>query len=166
MKPSPTAYTLNSAFKKGKQEELYYRKKKSKSRSRPTTSLGATQSFIRVKAGTRFTRNSYNKTSQETIEVNMAAQAPENTSTFTTFGVGRNAFKKVVSHTTRNFGEPHDVTTPGPTKYTPKLTQDIGPMCGTIESFCNQSPSPERIRTPKQHQRGFSMRARTNETCK
>ena len=49
----------------------------------------------------------------------------------TTFGVGRNAFKKVVSQTCRNYGDgTEDV--PGPGVYDPKNAADIAPVGGTF----------------------------------
>ena len=45
---------------------------------------------------------------------------------FTTFGVGRNAYKKVVSQNDRNYGEPHDRSTPGPGEYSHKNNYEMG----------------------------------------
>jgi hypothetical protein len=45
---------------------------------------------------------------------------------FTTFGVGRNAFRKVVAANNRNYGEPHDLTVPGPGEYAHKNNYEMG----------------------------------------
>ena len=49
----------------------------------------------------------------------------------TTFGVGRNVFKKVVSQTTRNYGDATE-DIPGPGEYDPKRAEDITPVGGNF----------------------------------
>jgi len=49
---------------------------------------------------------------------------------FTTFGVGRKAYKNVVSHKDRNIGDPHGFELPGPGEYDPVSSFDLKPIGG------------------------------------
>jgi hypothetical protein len=59
---------------------------------------------------------------------NEASKSAYNEPKFTTFGVGRNAFKKVVASNNRNYGEPYDLSVPGPGEYAHKNNYEMGSL--------------------------------------
>ena len=70
-------------------------------------------------------KNSPEKTRQEKIDFLKSLMLD-----FTTFGVGRGAYKNDVSHKERNIGDPYGFDLPGPGDYDPVSSFDLKPIGG------------------------------------
>ena len=149
-KPAPCQYTLTTAFK-----PLTYafdRKKVKTPRSQSGLSSSMVHAKAKLVARARQRLNTRNTCNVMSIDEYLEGQIDHQK---TTFGVGRNVYKKVVSQTTRNYGEATE-DIPGPGAYDAKLTSDLTPIGGSFSCTVQEAlQSTERFSASPKSKKQF-----------